>query len=96
LTLTHEDRLTLALRQVAVLDERADALTAMGVPVAQTIRELSISILEEERREGDGCLARMEASGALSLRKGGLGTGQGPERVLRGPRPARSRGPRER
>jgi len=80
---THENRLILALQQVAALDERADDLNAMGVPVAQTIRELSLAILEEERREGDGCLARMETSGALSPRRAGARTRHGPGRGRR-------------
>ena len=80
---THEGRLALALNQVAVLDEREDELNAMGVPVAQTIRELSLAILEEERREGDGCLDLMEKSGKLSLRRGGARTEPVPGRGWR-------------
>jgi hypothetical protein len=58
-------RIVTWLERVAELDENAAAWNAMGVPVDQAIRQLALSIQEEERREGDGCLRRLERSGTL-------------------------------
>jgi len=62
---THTERIVTWLERVADLDENAAAWNAMGVPVDQAIRQLALSIQEEERREGDGCLRRLERFGTL-------------------------------
>jgi len=62
---THTERIVTWLERVAELDGNADTLNAMGVPVAQALRQLALSIEEEERREGDGCLRRLEQRGTL-------------------------------
>jgi len=69
MALTHEDRIVLALERVAALEEHATEFNAMGVPVEQAIHQIALSIQEEERREGDGCLDRLEKTGTLSVRR---------------------------
>jgi len=62
---THLERIVTWLERVADLDENAAAWNAMGVPVAQAIHQLALSIREEEQRVGDGCLRRLERYGTL-------------------------------